>query len=158
MIPIRRTVNGYEGFYEVDRKGNVYSLDRFDGRMNRRGKKLKEDLNSVNYSRVTLSKSGKTKRVFVHRLVYESYYGEIPEGLQIHHIDEDKQNNSIKNLLAVTQRQNNHFSREALGYKLTQKDVDHIRSTGMTTREVSDRYDVSLRHALRVIKNERWIS
>src|SRR5699024_10793216 len=110
------------------------------------------------YSRVTLSKSGKTKRFLVHRLVYESYYGEIPKGLQVHHMDENKQNNSINKLKLVTQRENNHLSRNSLGYKLTQKDVDEIRNLNLTTREISDKYGVSLRHALRIIKNERWVS
>lgn len=155
---MKRSVLGYEGIYEVDRYGNVYSLDRFDGWINRKGRKLKVDLNSASYSRVTLSKSGKTKRFLVHRLVYESYYGEIPKGLQVHHMDENKQNNSINNLKLVTQRENNHLSRNSLGYKLTQKDVDEIRNLNLTTREISDKYGVSLRHALRIIKNERWVS
>lgn len=155
---MRKSVIGYEGFYEVDRNGNVYSLNRFDGRINRKGKKLKIDLNSANYGRVTLSKSGKTKRYFIHRLVYESYYGKIPKGLQVHHIDENKNNNSINNLSLVTQRENNHLSRVSLGYKLTQDDVNFIRKNQMSTREIADKYGVSLRHALRIIKNERWVS
>lgn len=155
---MRKQVKGYEGFYEVDKFGNVYSMDRYDGRANRKGRKLKIDLNSANYARVTLSKAGKTKRFFVHRLVYEAYYGEIPKGFQVHHIDENKLNNSINNLKLVTQRENNHLSREALGYKLTQSDVDEIRKSDLTTREVSNKYGISTRHALRIIKNERWIS
>src|SRR5699024_10471898 len=141
----KKPVKGYEGFYEVDELGNVFSLDRFDGWINRKGKRLKPDWNSAGYGRVTLSKSGKTKRYFVHRLVYESYYGEIPNEMQVHHIDENKQNNSIQNLKLVTQRENNHLSRESLGYKLYQKDVDEIRSSNLSTREVADKYGISLR-------------
>jgi len=155
---MRAKVKGYEGLYEVDKYGNVYSLDRFDGYANRKGRKLKIDLNSANYGRVTLSKQGKTERFLVHRLVYESYYGEIKNGLQVHHIDENKLNNSINNLMLVTQRENNHLSRESLGYKLTRDDVDEIRKSNMTTRQISDTYGISLRHALRIIKNERWVS
>src|SRR5699024_1052252 len=155
---MRAKVKGYEELYEVDKYGNVYSLDRFDGYANRKGRKLKIDLNSANYGRVTLSKQGKTERFLVHRLVYESYYGEIKNGLQVHHIDENKLNNSINNLMLVTQRENNHLSRESLGYKLTRDDVDEIRKSNMTTRQISDTYGISLRHALRIIKNERWVS
>ena len=36
-----------------------------------------------------------------HRLVWETYYGKIPKGLQIHHIDGNKQNNAIENLQLV---------------------------------------------------------
>lgn len=155
---VRRTVKGYENMYEVDENGNVFSLDRNDGRINRKGKKLKVDINNCGYHRVTLSKLGKVKRVFVHRLVYESFNQAIPGKLQIHHIDENKNNNAIDNLMLATARENNHYSATEKGYKLTQNDVDFIRKTGMGTREVSDTFGIGLRHALRIIKNERWIS
>lgn len=155
---MRKPIRGYEGLYVADECGDIYSLDRFDGRIWRKGRKLKADMNSAGYLRVTLSKGGKVQRFFVHRLVFETFKGSIPKGLQIHHINEDKTDNSIKNLMTATARENNHFSADAKGYKLTQEDVDYIRSTGMTTRQVADRYGISLRHALRVIKNERWVS
>jgi hypothetical protein len=37
-----------------------------------------------------------------HRLVWEEHYGEIPEGMQIHHIDGDKTNNDMSNLMLLT--------------------------------------------------------
>lgn len=37
-------------------------------------------------------------RMRMHRYVWEFYYGEIPEGYQIHHKDRDKSNNDISNL------------------------------------------------------------
>ena len=36
--------------------------------------------------------------MWLHRLVYETYFGKIEEGYDIHHIDEDKTNNNINNL------------------------------------------------------------
>lgn len=38
----------------------------------------------------------------IHRTVYTYYYGEIPSGYDIHHIDRNKANNDISNLLLVT--------------------------------------------------------
>lgn len=37
-----------------------------------------------------------------HDLVWEEHYGEIPQGMQIHHKDFDKTNNNIENLQLVT--------------------------------------------------------
>ena len=37
-----------------------------------------------------------------HCLVWESHYGKIPDGMQIHHKDFNKENNSIENLQLVT--------------------------------------------------------
>jgi hypothetical protein len=46
------------------------------------------------------------KRMKVHRAVYQMFKGEIPEGLQIDHINGDRLDNSPENLRAVTPQQN----------------------------------------------------
>lgn len=44
-----------------------------------------------------------------HRIIYEKYYGKIPAGYIIHHIDGDKLNNSIENLKAMSQLEHNRI-------------------------------------------------
>lgn len=41
------------------------------------------------------------------RYVWEKHNGEIPKGMLIHHIDEDKMNNDIKNLQMMTYKEHN---------------------------------------------------
>lgn len=43
---------------------------------------------------------------FVHRLIWTVVNGEIPEGMQINHNDENTQNNSISNLSLMTAKEN----------------------------------------------------
>jgi hypothetical protein len=53
--------------------------------------------------------SGKTKvRVWrrVHRLVAETYIGELPKHMDVDHIDGDKHNNDYENLRIITHQQN----------------------------------------------------
>lgn len=38
----------------------------------------------------------------LHRAVYSYYFGEIPAGYEIHHVDEDKSNNAVSNLQLLT--------------------------------------------------------
>ena len=152
-----KDIKGYEGIYQVNEYGVVKSLARKKGTVLAKEKILKTDLSSAGYLRVTLSKENVTKRYLLHRLVYETFIGEIPPKMTIHHIDEDKTNNHINNLLVCTSRQNNHFSRVVKGYKLFKKDVDFIRSNNLTAKQVVEKYGISHRHALRVIKNERWV-
>src|ERR1019366_9700233 len=45
---------------------------------------------------------GPSKRLrMVHDVVWEEHYGPIPEGVEVHHKDEDKLNNHISNLALV---------------------------------------------------------
>ena len=43
---------------------------------------------------------------YVHRIIWETFNGEIPDGYVIDHIDCDKLNNSLSNLQLVTQSEN----------------------------------------------------
>ena len=42
----------------------------------------------------------------LHRLVYESHFGPIPTGFVVHHVDGNKENNNITNLILLSK--NNH--------------------------------------------------
>lgn len=56
-------------------------------------------LNPDGYVSLTLhSDDGIQKTIKLHRVIWETANGEIPKGYDIHHIDENRQNNSISNL------------------------------------------------------------
>ena len=76
-MEIWKTVNGYEGLYEVSNKGRVRSLDKivpkWDGQRLLKGKILKGGITRFGYVKVILTKE-KTRRTFlVHRLVAEAF-------------------------------------------------------------------------------------
>ena len=104
-----RDIKGYEGLYQVSSEGRVRSLDReiSDYRCSRTrlGIILRPCL-AKGYFIVVLSKEGTHTCKLVHRLVYEAFNGEIPEGMQVNHIDEDKTNNRLDNLNLMTPKEN----------------------------------------------------
>jgi ribonucleotide reductase alpha subunit len=63
--------------------------------------------------------ANRTMHQWVHRMVWEFYNGEIPEGHIVHHKDKNPSNNSIENLelLSAYEHQSEHYSdREANGF------------------------------------------
>ena len=115
MNEIWKDIKGYEGIYQVSNLGNVRSLDRYVPHW-RGGKRLikgkvkkitrhKVSDRSKHYAVVTLS-NGSDKLFYIHRLVYESFIGDIKNGLVIDHIDNNQDNNSVNNLQMITQYEN----------------------------------------------------
>ena len=97
----------YEGQYQASNLGKIRSLDRIivknDGKIqNRKGKVLSQTKNKWGY--YCLRISGKNYRV--HRLIYMTFVGDIPDGMQVNHIDENKGNNSVSNLNLMTNKEN----------------------------------------------------
>lgn len=54
---------------------------------------------------------GKRFTVRLHRLVWETVNGEIPYGYEVHHLDENRSNNSISNLelIEASEHKHRHF-------------------------------------------------
>ena len=76
------------------------------------------NLLSSGYMKITLQQIGLPKKTtLVHRIVYECFHGDIPSGLQINHINSNKQNNCINNLELMTRSENVKHAHEAKKYK-----------------------------------------
>lgn len=103
---VRKPVKGYEGYYEVDQFGRVFGLDRIikvndNGRNYEKpiaGKQLKQSMHNKGYKTVSLTKDGKTKTLFVHRIVAEAFIPNVDNLPMVNHKDEDKTNNFVENL------------------------------------------------------------
>ena len=117
-----KQVLGYEGLYEVSNTGKVRSVTHYRNGANQfgatfktiyRGRKLKPHPRRKNgkyeecgHLRVSLTKQGKTKKVFIHRLVASAFVPN-PKNLPIvNHIDENPQNNNANNLEWCDQKYN----------------------------------------------------
>lgn len=94
MEEIWKDISGYEGLYQVSNLGDVRSLNyRRSGEL-----KLLKQGNVHGYKRVELSKNGKKKKYWVHRLVAITFISNPNNLPMVNHKDEDKTNNNVNNL------------------------------------------------------------
>jgi len=99
-----RTIEGFEGFYEVSSRGRVRSLDRVvDGKngttRRRRSAILSQDTSGNGYPRVVLQRERVRTKRLVSGLVLEAFVGPRPDGMEACHFpDPNPQNNTVENL------------------------------------------------------------
>lgn len=75
--------------YTVCDDGNIYDSE---------GNLIKPAETNYGHLFIPIRINGKSKTKTIHKLVFETFVGKIPEGMVIHHIDENKHNNSLSNL------------------------------------------------------------
>lgn len=84
--------------YLISKNGDIYS---------KKSKTfLKWTKDSDGYPRVDMYSKGKQRHYKVHKLVWITWKGNIPEGLQLNHKDDNKENPSLDNLYLGTQKDN----------------------------------------------------
>jgi hypothetical protein len=98
-----------EGKYQVSNLHNVRSWINNKGNRRKKPKILKQRLNKYGYPIVCLHNNGMQKTESVHRLMWLTWRGEIPEGYQVNHINEIKTDNRIENLNLMTCKENNNW-------------------------------------------------
>jgi len=75
-----------------------------DGMLFRDGKRLGFDARNRGYRQITV---GSRKKYYEHRVIWVYHNGEIPEGLEIDHINGKRDDNRIENMRLVTRADNN---------------------------------------------------
>jgi hypothetical protein len=92
-----KPIDGYEDFYEISNTGRVKTLTpKCHGRI------MKPEIDRRGYYVVRLVKFGVAKKRSIHRMVYETFKEPLTSDDIIHHLDEDKLNNNITNLMKTT--------------------------------------------------------
>lgn len=141
--------------YEISDFGNVKSK--------KTGIFIKPRANEKGYLRVNLWKDEICKRIFVHKLVCETFIGPRPNGKIIRHYpDQNPSNNNLNNLSYDTPQQNNYDRIENNTYtcaKLTSEDVLEIKEAlicGISGHILSKLYTISPAVITNIKHNKIW--
>lgn len=125
MREIWKSIEGYEGLYEVSNLGRIKSL-RYANSNSPNPRVLKTPSTKGGYPHLGLYKDGVPTTFNVHELVAKHFIPNPENYPTINHIDENKLNNRVDNLEWCTQMyNNNHGSRvENLSKKTYQYTLD----------------------------------
>lgn len=140
--------------YLISETGEVFSKDlvyfhSVYGKGIRKGKKLKINC-SKGYKNVCINR----REVAVHVLLYETFIGDIPEGYVIHHKDFNKLNNSLDNLVCLsngehtklhnsTTRKNMYGNRKKDLNEEIIKEIIKLSKLNLTQLEIAKRLNIS---------------
>jgi len=110
---IWKDVIGFEGLYQCSSEGRIKSLDRIVKNHHNSTKlikgRIKKLYTKAPYITISLGKEGKYYYNSMHRIIYESFYGKTEK--HIDHINNDRHDNRICNLQALSVNDNINKSR-----------------------------------------------
>jgi len=102
---------------------------------------------------------------YVHRMVLETFVGPCPEGSEASHIDGDRSNNDVSNLIWESRLENMrrkkghgtqcHGERHGIS-KLTEEDVLSIRRSNLSHSALGRKHGVSHQTVRRIRLREAW--
>lgn len=156
-----KQIPGEKSGYEVSITGEVRSYRTRQGHPANEPRLL-TPVPIAGYMHVSL---GRGKLFKVHRLVMRAFVGPCPVNQQVRHVDGNKKNNNLDNLKYGTAAQNyadrvrhgtyNDGERNGRA-KLSVDDVNEIRISNLTTKELAAKFGVSLVSISSILSGKTW--
>lgn len=163
-----RDVVGYEGWYVVSNKGEVFS--RCKGNMGPGDRMIPKSarIDPNGYPTVNLYKKGSGKTFKVHTIVMLAFVGPRPQGMQIRHLDGNPSNNKSSNLAYGTCRENqldrrrhgtSHVGERAVQSILTEdivSDLRYLYAHGLSPTRLAKVFGIKFTTVWTVVTNASW--
>lgn len=102
-------VKNYDGKYQVSSLGLVKSFHQSS-----EGKLMSMKINKNGYGQFMLHLNGVHKALYIHKLMWETFIGEVPPGSSVDHINSVRLANTLDNLQLLTHAEQMHKERTDL--------------------------------------------
>lgn len=168
-----KPIPGFEHYYECSDLGRIRSKSNHNNHIGWRY--LKARPTPRGYLIVCLFKDRQRNWMTVHRIVFKTFIGNIPNGFTINHKNGIKIDNKLSNLESATHSYNITHSYRSLGKKppnnpnygekngsakLTRKQVQEIKEKyakgDIFQKALANEYGVRQCHISRIVRGESW--
>lgn len=162
-----RDVPGFVGYYQASNLGRVKSLDRYVRQKNnskalKKGRILKPKITYHGYYEVSLTVNRKQVYYRKCRLIYLTFKGPIPDGLQVNHINENKLDDRPENLNLKTPKDNSNWGTRNTRISITRgKPILQLNKNGEiigefhSAREAARQLGINSPHIVDVCNGKR---
>lgn len=165
---------GFEGFYKINRKGEIKSVERqYPHTRNpnilvtKKEKFLKSKTSNKGYKQISLCKEGKVFYKVVHRLVAEAFILNPENKPEVNHKNGKKWDNRKVNLEWITSLQNkrhacknklNAYGEKCNLSKLTEKQVTKLRKLKgkYKVKDLAKMFGITRLTVYRILKGKLW--
>ena len=169
MQEIWKSIEGFEGYYEVSSYGRVRSLSRQLTKRKLNGRILKFGLSGGRMGRkYPTVQLGRKNHALIHRLVAKAFVPNPKAKREVNHKDGDKLNNHYDNLEWCTRKENTQHASKArllwdngihFNAKLNLKTVFKIKrelSKGIRQYIISRKYNIAARTIQNISSGKSW--
>jgi hypothetical protein len=152
-----RDIKGYESLYQISRRGEIKSLIT--------GIILRRRFQVNGYEIATLCNKNKNPRkqtYRVHRLVAEHFISNPNNFPEVHHKNENKRDNNVKNLKWITKKENFLLSTNKMNktkHRVLIKnqilEIRELRKLGWLHKQLAEKFKVTREHITNILNNKR---
>lgn len=150
-----------EVWIKVNLNGRYYEISNLGGVKNVKTQKiLKKTSNGRGYYQLVVNNKNQRKVFYVHRIVATLFVPNPYNYKIINHINGNKSDNCFTNLEWTTSSENTKHAYKigliSKGNKLNKEDVEYIRNSTLSKKELSKKFQVTLWTINDILKRKTW--
>jgi hypothetical protein len=170
FMEIWKPTPSHLGVYETSNLGRFRSPEKIDAAGRKRKQRYLTEQNSKDgYKKINFFPNGRQKKCYSHRVVWETFVGPIPIGLEVNHKNGIRDDNRIENIELLTHSENILYSKNILktnyatfgNAKITKENFSAVfllREEGKTHKQIALQVGLKKSQVGNILNKKSWVT